>query len=194
MATMGVYQIVEVIGAAAGVAGAYFAYLAVDHRFRKARPSSAAPRIPAGQKPYDVFVSYATADSGWAEWLAERLSRHGLSVFLAAWIAPGLVVLLEQENALLRSAHGVLVFSKATMAEPAIAEEYAVLLSHARATGGRFIPVVIDDVALPPFAAIRQPVSFQDGGSHACEDQVAALMRAVSRRAAGPSLHQPPQP
>ena len=193
MATMGVTdQILAVIGAAAGVAGAYFAYLAVDQRFRKARPSSAAPEIPADQEPYDVFVSYAVADSGWAEWLAERLRGYGLSVFLAAWIAPGLVMLLEQENALLRSAHGVLVFSKATMAEPAIAEEYAVLLSHARATGGRFIPVVIDDVALPPFAAIRQPVSFRDGAAAACEDQLAALMRAVSGRTAGLSRHRPP--
>ncbi len=171
--------VVAAIGMAAGVAGAYFAYLAVDQRFRRRRRSPASPPLQAGQGSYDVFISYAAADSDWAERLAGRLRRQGLSVFLAAWITPGLVVLLEQEKALLRSAHGVLVFSQGSMAVPAIAEEYAVLLGHARSSGGRFIPVVIDDVVLPPFAAIRKPVSFRNAAGRDYEDQVAVLTRAV---------------
>jgi len=172
-------SVLTAVGAAAGVAGAYFAYLAVDQRFRRRRRFPRTPPLPAGRDSYDVFISYAAVDSDWAERLAGRLRGQGLSVFLAAWIAPGLVVLLEQEKALLRSAHGVLVFSQGSMAEPAIADEYAVLLGHARSSGGRFIPVVIDDVALPPFAAIRQPVSFRNASGRDYEDQLAALMRAV---------------
>jgi hypothetical protein len=178
--------VLAAVGAAAGVAGAYFAYLAVDQRFRRRRRFPQTPPLPAGQGSYDVFISYAAADSDWAERLAGRLRGQGLSVFLAAWIAPGLVVLLEQEKALLRSAHGVLVFSRASMAEPAIAEEYAVLLGHARSSGGRFIPVVIDDVVLPPFAAIRKPVSFRDAAGRDYEDQVAVLARAVRTVAGAP--------
>jgi hypothetical protein len=167
------------IGAAAGLAGTYFAYLAVDHRFRRGSRSPSVPPVPAGRGAFDVFISYAAADSECAENLAGALRGHGLSVFLAAWIAPGLVVLLEQERALLRSAHGILVFSRAAMAQPAIVEEYAALLGRARASGGRFIPVIIDDVALPPFAAIRQPVRFRDGAGCADEAQVDGLARAV---------------
>jgi len=171
--------VVAAVGTAGGVAGAYFSYLAVDHRFRRRRRLPVPPAVPAGQGSYDVFISYAAADGDWAERLAGRLRGRGLSVFLAAWIAPGLVVLLEQEKALLHSAHGVLVFSQASMIQPAIAEEYAVLLDRARSSGGRFIPVVIDDVALPPFAAIRKPVSFRDAAGRGYEDQVAILARAV---------------
>jgi hypothetical protein len=183
-AIMGWYgQVLAAVGAVAGSAGAYFAYLAVDQRFRRNSRSPAMPPamppVPFGRDAYDVFISYATADGNCAKVLAEALRGHGLSVFLAAWIAPGLVVLLEQEKALLSSAHGVLVFSHAAMAQPAIAEEYAALLGRARASGGRFIPAVIDDVTLPPFAAIRQPVRFRDGAGRGDEDQVAALAGAV---------------
>jgi TIR domain len=178
--------VLSAVGAAAGVAGAYFAYLAVDQRFRRRRRSPETPPLPAGQGSYDVFISYDAADSDWAERLAERLREQGLSVFLAAWIAPGLVVLLEQEKALLYSAHGVLVFSQGSMAVPAIAEEYAVLLNHARSSGGRFIPVVIDDVVLPPFAEIRKPVSFRNAAGRDYEDQVAVLARALRTVAGAP--------
>jgi hypothetical protein len=172
------------IGTVAGVAGAYFAYLAVDQRFRRRR-RPVPEAVTAGEGTYDAFVSYAEADAGWAQRLADGLRRHGLSVFLSAWIAPGLVVLLEKEKAMLGSAHGILVFSKATMARPAAADEYAALLGQAHSRGGRFFPVVIDDVVLPPFAAIRQPVDFRTGSTQAYEDKVAELALAV--HAAAPS-------
>ncbi|MBV9379354.1 MAG: toll/interleukin-1 receptor domain-containing protein [Streptosporangiaceae bacterium] len=173
--------VLAMISAVAGVAGAYFAYLAVDQRFRHRRRRAAL--VSAGGTRYDVFVSYAEADARWAQDLAAGLRRHGLSVFLAAWISPGLVVLLEKEKALLESAHGVLVFSRATMAQPAVAEEYVVLLSQAHSRGGRFIPVVIDDVVLPPFAAIRQPLDFRPVSGPAYDGKVAELARAVRMRA-----------
>jgi hypothetical protein len=175
--------VLAVISTVAGVAAAYFAYLAVDQRFRHRR--RAALTSPGGSA-YDVFVSYAEPDARWAQDLATGLRQQGLSVFLAAWIAPGLVVLLEKERALLESAHGVLVFSRATMALSAAAEEYAVLLSQAHNRGGRFIPVVIDDVVLPPFAAIRQPLDFRAVSASAYDGKVAELARAVGTRARAP--------
>ena len=72
------------------------------------------------------------------------------------------------------------------MALSAAAEEYAVLLSQAHSRGGRFIPVVIDDVVLPPFAAIRQPLDFRAVSASAYDGKVAELARAVGTRARAP--------
>lgn len=131
---------------------------------------------------YDVFISYAEADSEAAETLAGRLSAEGLRIFLAKWIGPGLVESLEKEAALSSSANGILVFSTATMNDSAIRDEYAALLDRAHTGGRRFIPVLVEDVELPPFARIRRPVDLRDPGSAPFDDSLAMLVRAMQPR------------
>lgn len=141
-------------------------------------PAPAPPAVDPGGS-YDVFISYAEADSGSAEALDSRLRAEGLHVFLAKWIGPGLVESLEKEQALCVSTNGILVFSGATMSDPAIRDEYAALLQRVHSGGRRFIPVLVEDVDLPPFARIRRPVDLRDPSSTQFEESLATLVRAV---------------
>ncbi|MEV4508269.1 TIR domain-containing protein [Dactylosporangium sp. NPDC049525] len=134
-----------------------------------------------------VFISHAAADAAPAARLATRLAAAGVAVFLLEWVEPGLVTMLEQENALTTASHGLLLISRATMADPAVREEYAALVSHARAgSGRRFVPVLVGDITdaeLPRFAAIRQPVDLRVPDAY--DDRVAVLLRALQRPGAG---------
>ncbi|MFF2658337.1 toll/interleukin-1 receptor domain-containing protein [Kitasatospora sp. NPDC058032] len=195
----------EVAIAAAGAATALFtagaaalsAGIDVRERLSRLRRSADAPPAlepgaePAATEPaadaepggtYDAFVSYTAADSEVARTLATRLRAEGLRVFLAEWIGPGLVESLEKEAALRVTANGILLFSSATMNDAAIRDEYAALLQRVHTGGRRFIPVLVDDVELPPFARIRRPADLRDPGSAAYDANLAALVRAVRPR------------
>ncbi|MFH9827321.1 toll/interleukin-1 receptor domain-containing protein [Streptomyces bobili] len=174
-------------GLAAGIVGAVAAVVSTgfEVRGRLARRCAPAPPTPPAVDPggsYDVFISYAEADGGSAETLASRLRAEGLRVFLGRWIGPGLVESLEKEAALHASANGLLVFSVATMNEPAIRDEYAALLQRVHSGGRRFIPVLVEDVDLPPFARIRRPVDLRDPGSARFDEGLATLVRALRPR------------
>ncbi|MFE7487124.1 toll/interleukin-1 receptor domain-containing protein [Kitasatospora sp. NPDC057965] len=193
----------EVAIAAAGAAAALFTAGAavlsagIDVRERLSRlrrPADAPPALepvtesatgPAAAEPgdtYDAFVSYAQADTEVAQALAARLRAEGLRVFLAEWIGPGLVESLEKEAALRVTANGILLFSSATMDDAAIRDEYAALLQRVHTGGRRFIPVLVDDVELPPFARIRRPADLRNPGSAPYDANLAALVRAVRPR------------
>lgn len=129
-----------------------------------------------------MFISYAEVDHELAELLASRLQAEGLRVFLARWIGPGLVENLEKEGALLTSANGLLLFSGATMNDSGIRDEYAALLQRVHSGGRRFIPVLVEDVQLPPFARIRRPVDLRDPDTAQFDERLAALVRAVRPR------------
>lgn len=137
------------------------------------------PSGPEPASPYDVFVSYADADAQLAERLAARLCDEGLRVFLAQWIEVGLIEYLERERALLGAANGILMFSKATMNDPKIRDEYAALLQRVHSGGRRFVPVLVEDVDLPPFARIRRPLDLRDPSLSDDDERVAMLVRAV---------------
>ncbi|WP_405743509.1 toll/interleukin-1 receptor domain-containing protein [Streptomyces sp. NBC_01525] len=178
-------DVIAVISGATALASTYFGYVAVRGQIRRRRPPDPVeppvpePPVPDPAPGYDVFLSYADADADTARRLADRLRDAGLEVFLDAWIGPGLVASLEKERALLASANGVLLFSRATLADPAIRDEYAALLQRDHSGGRRFVPVLTDDVLLPPFARIRRPLDLRDLGADAFDAQLAALVRAV---------------
>ncbi|MEV4231567.1 toll/interleukin-1 receptor domain-containing protein [Streptomyces bobili] len=166
-------------GLAAGIVGAVAAVVSTgfEVRGRLARRRTPAPPVVEPGGSYDVFISYAEADGGSAETLASRLR-----VFLDRWIGPGLVESLEKEAALHASANGLLVFSVATMNDAAIRDEYAALLQRVHSGGRRFIPVLVEDVDLPPFARIRRPVDLRDPGSARFDESLATPVRALRPR------------
>ena len=172
--------IVAIVGtvAAVGATG-----LEVQGRFRRSRrPPEPALRLPVREEHYDIFISYVEEDGETAELLASQLRAEGLRVFLARWVGPGLVEVLEKEEALLTSANGLLIFSRATMEDAATRDEYATLLQRVHSGGRLFIPVLVENVELPPFARIRRPVDLREPGSSRFNAHLAELVRAVRPR------------
>lgn len=178
---------IELVSMIAGVAGAYFAYVAVRGHVRHRR--SAAPSRPEhkreGDGPYDAFISYADADEGRAEWLAAGLAARGLHVFLARWIGIGLNEYAEKERALADSANGILLVSTTTMSQLDIRDEYAALLRQVHTGGRRFVPVLvekIDKADLPPFIAIRKQLNLVDhNDSQGALDELAETLMNTAR-------------
>ena len=174
-------------GVVASLLGAYFGFVAVRKDIRwwpRTRRRITVDRVinlSAVHRPYDAFISYAETDLASAELIAVALRNAGLHVFLAAWIDVGVIEYLEKERALLDSANGVLLFSRATMSRPAIRDEYAALLTRAHAGDRLFIPVLIEDVDLPPFAANRRPVDLRDCRPTDLPARITPLIRALSR-------------
>ncbi|MCP9958011.1 toll/interleukin-1 receptor domain-containing protein [Streptomyces sudanensis] len=167
------------LGAVAAGAALVSTGIEVRDRLRRRRPPAPTSLTAEPGEAYDVFISYAEADSESAEALASRLRAEGLRVFLAEWIGPGLVESLEKEEALRASANGLLIFSSATMNDAAIRDEYAALLQRVHSGGRRFIPVLMEDVDLPPFARIRRPVDLRASGGRRFDEGLATLVRAV---------------
>jgi hypothetical protein len=79
-----------------------------------------------------------------------------------------------------------LVVSRAAVDRPWWREEFSAAMTGAVAGVQRLIPVLLDDVALPPFVANRVWVDFRQLDSPAAyEDRFIELLRAVASRPAG---------
>jgi hypothetical protein len=170
---------IAVVSMVAGVAAAYFGYVAVRGHVRRKPATMRNVSQPVGS--YDAFISYADADEDKAEWLATGLAARGLDVFLAKWIGTGLVEYAEKERALASSANGVLLLSGTTMSQSDIRDEYAALLRQVHNGGRRFVPVLVDQIDkadLPPFIAIRKPLNLIDrSDSQAALDELARALK-----------------
>jgi hypothetical protein len=180
---MDIATIATIVGTVAAIVALPPAYLALRKKSdNPKRASSMQPSMQPGKLeggPYDAFISYAPQDSARAIELAEQLKGRGIRVFLAEWIEDGLIETLEKEKALLGAANGILVFSAATMANPATQADYAALLNRVNESGGRFVPVLLERVTLPPFAAIRRPADLTDPASPGYDARVDRLAKAV---------------
>jgi TIR domain-containing protein len=185
------------IGSAAGVIGAYFTWLAVRPRLARRKPtrgrSSALEMVPdkAGHAVYvyDVFVSYSHSDLDWVTEFAARLESAGLRVARdEVFLRPGDVLVHAIEQAIRDSAHGVLVFSRASVASGWVQQEYAALMQRSIEGGQRFIPVVIDDVELPGFAATRYYADFRHVSAEDSDrltSKIIEALRGTTGRALG---------
>jgi hypothetical protein len=104
----------------------------------------------------DVFISYAPADSEWAEALAKHLAGYGLKIFYDRWsLGPGDVIVRKLEEAIRTTSSGILIVSPATLAARQATEEYAALLGESDKRGMPVIPLLVAPVEAPPFAANR---------------------------------------
>jgi hypothetical protein len=156
MQTVGL--IVAIISGIAGLAAAYFGYVQVRDKLRRRAPERIPPlpQRSQGSSTYDVFVSYASDDTAWVKELAGRLEQEGVKVaYDEVVLRPGDMRVHRLEETIRDSAHGLLVFSRASAADGWAQQDYAALIERSARTGQKFVPVVIEDVALPEFAAIR---------------------------------------
>ncbi|ANW22348.1 TIR domain-containing protein [Streptomyces clavuligerus] len=133
----------------------------------------------------EVFVSYAHEDEEWARGLAHELSRHGLRVFFDAWdVLPGDVIVHRTDAAISAAASALVVISPASARSPRALEEYAALATAAAERNLRFIPVLIGEAVLPPFAANRVWRDFRGVDGTAYDDKIAELASVLLDEAA----------
>ncbi|PWI13931.1 ATP/GTP-binding protein [Streptomyces sp. Act143] len=130
---------------------------------------------------YDVYLSYAHADSNWTLALAENLKRLGLTVFVDEWeLQPGDHWPSRLEAGLRNADTVVPVVSTAWNRSEYALQEYN--LAAQRAERQQLIPVLVGDVLPPPHVAERKNIDFR----HALTprdyvEHVRLLARAVLR-------------
>ncbi len=111
--------------------------------------------------PATFSSSYSDADREWAETLATNLHNAGLEVFFAPWaIAPGDKWVRELSDGLAQARHGVVVISRSSPTRSWVKDEAERLQRKAVEQSARLIPVLLDDVQLPPFLSDYQAVDF----------------------------------
>ncbi|GAA0382618.1 hypothetical protein Acor_57410 [Acrocarpospora corrugata] len=163
------------VGVIAGVVGA-LAALAVVPEFRRFSARLLRSRRPGPQvlppdpgERFDVFVAHAPKDAKIAGRIARDLrDMHGFEVFLPAWAnLPGTVRELRRGEGILASVNGILVFSETAVRDTQLLEDYAAALRNVYLAGTErrrlLIPVRTDNVELPAFAEIREPVNLGSG-------------------------------
>ena len=129
---------------------------------------------------YDVFVSYSHDDLDWVTGFSGQLESQGFRVARDEVVfKPGDVLVHAIEQAIRDSAHGILVFSTASVASGWVQQEYAALMQRSIQYGLRFIPIVIDDVELPGFAATRYYADFRKVSAAGYDRLIAKITEAL---------------
>src|SRR5256886_6927909 len=68
--------------------------------------------MPISVPHKDFFVSYASSDQIWAEWIAWQLEQAGYSVVIQAWdFGPGTNFVWEMHKATIQTEHTMIVLS-----------------------------------------------------------------------------------
>jgi len=136
----------------------------------------------AGAVSHDVFISYAGQDRAWVRELADALQRRGIRVAYDELVMqPGDVIVHTLDKAIRASASGLLVYSQASIASPWVDAEYAALMQNSIQNGQLFIPAIIEDVQLPPFAESRYSADFRQADAATFDRLVEKIARAVTR-------------
>jgi hypothetical protein len=132
---------------------------------------------------YDLFISYSRTDLAWVEELATRLGKEGLRVARDEIVLrPGTVLLHAIEQTIRDSAHGLVVFSPASVASGWVEQEYVSLMSRSIEREQLFIPVLIGSVTiddLPEFARTRYFADFRKATSARYDELVAKIVEAI---------------
>ncbi|MFF1297539.1 MULTISPECIES: FxSxx-COOH system tetratricopeptide repeat protein [unclassified Streptomyces] len=153
---------------------------AISARVRGDAPPSGAPESSYSPPDGNLYISYAGPDRAWAEWAAWQLQDAGYTVELDVWHWRAGDGPVGRMNRALERGRVVALCSEAYF-EPGrfTADEW----SAAMAARGRFVPVRLDDVVVPPILSGLLAPNLSGLG---VEEARAALLQAVG----GP--HRPP--
>src|SRR5262249_32434683 len=144
---------------------------------------------------FDVFLSYAHADSEWVRRLAENLHQSGLNVFFDEWeIGPGDVLVHRIDAGILNSRSGALVVTPAALSRPYVLAEYAAMMTRAVEGKQQLIPVLLADADLPPLLAARVWIDFRTADGPVYETKVRQLIMALRGERPGPPPRVEPRP
>ena len=120
-------------------------------------PSHPGPSAPTAG--FDVFLSHGSPDKPFVRSLGDALTALGLRVFLdERELKAGENWTLRLSDELLHSRAMALVISAETLKRPWVEHEWTSFLATHGPTSGRLIPVLLDNVALPPFLSPIQAV------------------------------------
>src|SRR6478609_8300929 len=123
-------------------------------------------RVSAAEQERDVFVSYAHENADWVRILAGNLHQSGLELWFDEWDITGGVRLSQRlQDGLASSRAVVLVVSAAAVGKQWWQEEFAAAMAAVIGKTQRLVPVLRDDVTLPPFVASRVYVDFRRADS-----------------------------
>ncbi len=137
----------------------------------------------------DFFISHASRDTGWAEWLAWQLQQAGYSVEVDVWDwAPGEDFVARMSEALERADRLLAVCTEAYFTSAFGGAELRAAFAGSAAAQGRIVPVLVEPVSLPPLYA---PLIYVDLTGL---DEPAAAARLRDRLAAGRPASAPPFP
>ncbi len=116
-------------------------------------------------------------------------------MFFDEWhILPGDVVVHQLDAAIRASANAILLISPASGTSPRALEEYAALATAGAQHDLRFIPVLVGDVDLPPFAANRVWRDFRNIVPEEYELKVEELAAVVRGAPPDPALPEAGEP
>jgi len=119
------------------------------------RPSS--EEAADGGDRRDFFISYASADRAWAEWVCWHLQDAGYTVELDVhdW-APGEHFVANMNRAITRAQRVVALLSDAYFASPWASEEFDAAVNQEKTLQRPvLLPIRIDTCSLPPLASTR---------------------------------------
>ncbi|GGP01921.1 toll/interleukin-1 receptor domain-containing protein [Nonomuraea glycinis] len=136
---------------------------------------------------YDVFLSYARPDRDRVAALADRLLAEGLTVaWDEAFIQTGDLIVVKIDEAIRNSANSILVFSTASIGSAWVENEYAALMKLAIERRRRFIPVLTEDVSLPPLAEARSYADLRESNRPNWDRVLQKIIRALQSAGAPP--------
>jgi hypothetical protein len=133
----------------------------------------------------DFFLSYTQSDESWATWIARQLEDAGYTTFSEAWdVRPGMIVLVEKEDALTRADGIILVITSAYLASLAVTLERAAAFNQLLADRHkRVIPIRLDKSVLKGYL-----------GTLACIDLVELAQEQARQRLLEGMQFEKPKP
>lgn len=122
------------------------------------------PASQLGENQYHVFISYSSRWKEWAKELVENLESHKLRVFIDQKdLRPGDQLANALQVGLERSRGAVVLLTRAWLESGWCQEEATVLLKRAvEEKHFRLIPLLLEDVPLPPMWAGRLYLDFRN--------------------------------
>ncbi|MGE0642341.1 MAG: TIR domain-containing protein [Nitrospira sp.] len=135
-------------------------------------------RPPAEPQRCDLFLSHGSPDKPWVRTLYQHLTAAGVKSYLdEVAIEAGDNFVCNLSNGIGRTDTFVIVVSHGTMARPWVEHEWTSFLA-THGPHSRIIPVLLDDVQLPPFLRPYQVIHAIDRDASAV---VARIVRALGK-------------
>jgi hypothetical protein len=137
------------------------------------------PDMPETSTTYDVFLSHGSPDKPWVRTPCDELMKLGLKAFLdERELQTGENWTLRLSRELHQSRALALVISTQAMERPWVDHEWTSYMAKHGPTSGRLIPILLDNVCLPPFLNTLQGIN----GRHRDAARVAAELAAMVGR------------